>query len=125
MANEPMEAPMSEWPLKIRKRDFELALLEKLEARNGGNQHVKVGDVLTVAEAGLRYFGATGPLIPRPGPDFRSPLPPRKRLSVASWDSIARRWSVTLPLRAISTRSRRLLSRSMDIDFKFTMISSG
>ena len=50
MANEPMEAPMSEWPLEVRKRDFELALLEKLEARNGGNQHVKVGDVLTVAE---------------------------------------------------------------------------
>ena len=41
---------MSEWPLEVRKRDFELALSEKLEARNGGNQHVKVSDVLTVAE---------------------------------------------------------------------------
>jgi len=37
-------------PLEDRKRDFELAVLDKLEARNGGDQNLTVGEVLTVAE---------------------------------------------------------------------------
>jgi hypothetical protein len=37
-------------PLEDRKRDFELAVLDKLEARNGDDQNLTVGEALTVAE---------------------------------------------------------------------------
>jgi hypothetical protein len=37
-------------PLEDRKRDFELAVLDKFEARNGGDQNLTVGEVLSVAE---------------------------------------------------------------------------
>ena len=41
---------MSEWPLEDRKQDFELALLDVLEARSGGDQTVKVREVFTTDE---------------------------------------------------------------------------
>jgi hypothetical protein len=50
LANEAFERSAALWTLNDRKRDFELALLEMLEARNGGDQHLKVAEVLTVAE---------------------------------------------------------------------------
>jgi hypothetical protein len=41
---------MSEWPLEDRKQDFELALLDVLETRSGGDQTVKVREVFTTDE---------------------------------------------------------------------------
>ena len=38
------------WTQEDRKRDFELALLEMLEARNDGDQQVTVGEVITADE---------------------------------------------------------------------------
>src|SRR6266436_356997 len=49
---------------------------------------------------GLRYFGATGPLSPNPEPFLRGVFAPWNRLSFASSDSRARRWSITLLARA-------------------------
>jgi hypothetical protein len=49
-ARKPKEAKMSEWPLEDRKQDFELALLDVLETRSGGDQTVKVREVFTTDE---------------------------------------------------------------------------
>jgi hypothetical protein len=68
--------------------------------------------------SGFRYLGATFPQVPRPKADFDR-VPPWKRVSFASSDSSVRRCSVTFPLSAAATRSRKPISCSTDIDFKF------
>ncbi len=47
---EELRADIASWTLEERKRNFELAVLDKLEARNGCDQNLTVGEVLTVAE---------------------------------------------------------------------------
>src|SRR5580700_1976769 len=72
--------------------------------------------------SGLRYLGATAP--PRRVTSF-PPALLSNRLSFASSDCSVFRSSRTLPLRAASTLSRRLVRRSSDIDFRFMDIVSG
>src|SRR3984893_6045374 len=69
--------------------------------------------------SGLRYFGATFPLAPRPKAPFDRPLPAWKRESLASSDSKVRRSSATLPVNTASILPRSPISASIDIDFKF------
>src|SRR6266436_9729165 len=72
--------------------------------------------------SGLRYFGATFPLAPRPKADFDRPPPDSKRVSLASSDSRVRRSSETLAPKTASILPRRPTSASIDIDFKFIFL---
>src|SRR5215831_1729445 len=69
--------------------------------------------------SGLRYFGATFPLTPRPNAAFDRPPPMSTRESLASSDSKVRRSSATLVDNTASILPRRPRSASIDIDFKF------
>src|SRR5258707_3697744 len=69
--------------------------------------------------SGLRYFGATFPLAPRPKAPFDRPPPAWKRSSLASSDSRERRSSETLLPNTASILPRSPISASIDIDFKF------
>ncbi len=69
--------------------------------------------------SGLRYFGATFPLTPRPKAAFDRPPAISTRESLASSDSKERRSSATLLPNTASILPRRSTSLSIDIDFKF------
>src|SRR5271167_3884581 len=72
--------------------------------------------------SGLRYFGATFPLTPRPM-DFERVPPDSNRLSFASSVSSARRSSDTFDASSASMRPFSPTSASIVIDFKFIFIS--
>src|SRR6516164_3316233 len=72
--------------------------------------------------SGLRNFGATFPLTPRPT-DFERVPPDSKRLNFASSISSARRSSDTFDASRASMRPFSPTSASIVIDFKFIFIS--